>query len=195
VRTVLILAGVVGFFVFLGVNLSGATKPREEGMSATGLMPPGGGPMGAQGGGPMMDESKLQTLVQAARQSPNDADALGKLGIYLLRMQDFDNGKQVMLQANAVDPFNVKSRIGRAVLKALEGDMKGAGADLEHLAAYYPEAYDAHYFEGLIANENGDAAKALTELESYVSYAPEEEVPPMLTMAITELRQQVRPGK
>jgi len=79
-------------------------------------------------------------------------------------------------------------------MRAVDGDMPGAMADLARLADMYPEAYDARLFVGLIAMDQNDTAKALKNFEWYLSTAPAEEQPPMLPMAVAQLRQQVEQG-
>ena len=88
-------------------------------------------------------------------------------------------------------PFHPKGRVGRAVVRALEGDLKGSVTDLEALASRYPEAYDARMFAGMLAMEDNDQRRALMNLEAYVALAPADEQPPMMRMAISQLKQEM----
>jgi predicted Zn-dependent protease len=81
--------------------------------------------------------------------------------------------------------------VGRAVVRALEGDLKGSMDDLERLAQRYPESYDARMFAGMLALEDNDPRRALVNLEAYVTLAPMSEQPPMMRMAVVQLKQQL----
>lgn len=198
-KPVLIGAAVVLFFGLLGLQLTQSTKPRADGMSATGMQPPGGMPAGEPppGGGmeePAREDPKLRELSEAVQKAPDDLEKLGALSISLMHAQQFDQARPFVMHASALDPYDVKVRVARQVLRAVDGDMAGAMADLQRLADMYPEAYDARLFVGLIAMDQNDSARALKSFEWYLSTAPAEEQPPMLPMAVAQLRQQVEQG-
>ncbi len=191
----LIGGGVVAFFAVLGFQLSNTATERAEGMSATGMTPPGGtrGPM--QEAEEPQQDPKLEALAARVQANPQDVDALADLGVFLIRKQAFDDARPIVERGLLVDPFHPKIRVGRAVVRALEGDLKGAIGDLEKLAARYPEAYDAHMFAGLMAMEDNDQRRALMNLEAYVTLAPQDEQPPMMRMAVVQLKQQIAAPK
>lgn len=194
-KPILIGVSVVLFFVLLGLQLNQSTKPREGGMSVTGMQPPGGMPAG---GGmeepPPREDPKLRELSAAVQQAPDDLEKLAALSMYLVREQQFDQARPFVMHASALDPYNVKVRVAREVMRAVDGDMAGAATSLARLADTYPEAYDARMFVGLIAMDQNDSARALKNFEWYLSTAPVDEQPPMLPMAVAQLRQQVEQG-
>jgi predicted Zn-dependent protease len=111
-----------------------------------------------------------------------------------MRRQAFADARPLVDRAMMIDPFHPKARVGRAIEKALDGDLKGSITDLEKLAAKYPEAYDARMFAGMLAMEDNDPRRALNNIESYVILAPQDEQPPMMRMAVVQLKQQLAEG-
>jgi hypothetical protein len=190
----LIGGAVVGFFMLLGFNLSNSATDRAEGMSATGGVPRGAGPAaGAAGaGGPMMgqpagEDPRLAALARRVEDAPQDPDAVADLALVLLRKQMFEDAKPLSDRLGLIDPFHVKGRVVRAVMRAVEGDAAGSMDELEHLATYYPEAYDARMFAGFIAADLKDNARAAASLKAYAATAPATEQPPMIRMMIQQL--------
>jgi tetratricopeptide (TPR) repeat protein len=188
----LIGGGAVAFFAILGYQLSSTATERTEGMQATGMVPGGNGPP-MQGARDQQDP-RLEALASRVQANPDDVDALADLSIYLMRRQAFDDAKPLVDRAMMVDPFHPKARVGRAIVRALEGDLKGSMTDLESLATKYPEAYDARMFAGMLAMEDNDPRRALTNIEAYVTLAPQDEQPPMMRMAVVQLKQQLAAG-
>ncbi len=182
----------VGFFVLVGWQLSETATPREDGMSATGGSPPGGGPM--QRPPVAVEDPKLKALVDAVQRSPEDVDALAALALHLMRGQAFEQARPFVMQASLIDPFHVKTRVARTVLTASGDNLPQVEYELEKLADYYPEAWDARMFAGLIANELNDPARALRQLELYLAAAPIDEQPPTIAMGVAQLREQIRQG-
>ena len=184
----LIGGAVVAFFAVLGWQLTQASSERTDGMQATGMVPPGGG------SGPMQQpkaDAKLEQLAGRVQSNPSDVDAVADLAVYLLRRQAFEEARPLIDRATFLDPFHPKGRVGRAVVRALEGDLRGSINDLEGLAARYPEAYDARMFAGMLSMEDNDQRRALMNLELYVALAPASEQPPMMRMAVGQLRQEL----
>lgn len=184
----LVGGAVVAFFAILGWQLTQASTERTDGMQATGAVPPGGGP------GPMQQpkaDPKLEAMANRVQSNPNDVDAVAELAVYLIRRQAFDEARPLIDRATFLDPFHPKGRVGRAVVRALQGDLRGSIDDLEALAAKYPEAYDARMFAGMLSMEDNDQRRALMNLELYVALAPQSEQPPMMRMAVSQLRQEL----
>jgi hypothetical protein len=180
-------ATVVGFFVLLGFNLSSAATDRTDGMSVTGATPPGGG------AGPMQQQAEREdprviALARRVEASPEDPDALADLALTLLLRQSFDEARVYTGRVGMLDPFHVRGRVARAVMRAVDGEVAPAVDDLEHLAAYYPEAYEGRLFAGLITMEE-NPARAAANLEAYAATAPQAEQPPMVGMMIQQARQ------
>ncbi|MBL9039796.1 MAG: tetratricopeptide repeat protein, partial [Archangium sp.] len=160
--------------------------PRTEGMTAT-------------GGAPPMEEApkedtRLRGLFDAIEQHPDDADALANLALYLLRRQSFDEARPFIARATWLDPFHVRTRIARAVVKALDGAVPAAQGELERLGRRYPEGYDAHLFAGLLAMDQNDTPRALDAFDRYFAVAPPGEAPPMMKMAVEQLRRRTPPA-
>lgn len=183
----LVGGAVVAFFALLGYQLTQSTTERTDGMQATGAVPPGGG-------GPMQQpraDPKLEALANRVQSNPGDVDAVADLAVHLIRRQAFDEARPLVDRVTFLDPFHPKGRVGRAVVRALEGDLPGSIVDLEALASRYPEAYDARMFAGMLAMEDNDQRRALMNLELYVALAPQSEQPPMMRMAVIQLKQEL----
>ncbi|MDP3152423.1 MAG: hypothetical protein Q8N23_07115 [Archangium sp.] len=184
----LVGGAIVAFFALLGYQLTQSSTERTDGMQATGAVPPGGG------GGPMQQpraDPKLEALANRVQSAPGDVDAVADLAVHLIRRQAFEEARPLVDRATLLDPFHPKGRVGRAVVRALEGDLPGAIVDLEALASRYPEAYDARMFAGMLAMEDNDQRRALMNLELYVALAPQSEQPPMMRMAVIQLKQEL----
>ena len=185
---VLIGGVVVGFFAILGWQLQTKSTERTDGMQATGMTPPGGAPMQPQ---QPKSDGRIEALAARVQSNPEDVDAVTDLAIYLIRRQAFQEARPLVDRAMLLDPFHPKARVGRAVVRALEGDLRGSIDELERLAARYPESYDARMFAGMLALEDNDERRALLNLEAYVTLAPMNEQPPMMRMAVVQLKQQL----
>lgn len=175
----LVGGGVVAFFVVLGLQLSKETVEKPE-------MPQRPPPMRAQ-----QEDPKLEALAVRVQQAPDDIDAVSDLFLHLIRRQAFQEARPLVQRAMLLDPFNPKARVGQAVVRALEGDLRGSIDDLEHLTARYPEAYDGFMFAGMLSLEDNDEPRALKNLSQYVELAPASEQPPMMRVAVQQLREQV----
>jgi hypothetical protein len=171
----LIGGAVVGFVFFLSNKLQEQAKPRDD------------APAPMQQARP---DDKLEKLIAAAAASPQDTDAQAAAGLALMRKQRFEEGVPYIQTATLLDPFHVRTRVGRAVMRALEGDGAGSLADLEGLASRYPEAFEGRLFAGMLAMDSQDSQRALTNFEAYLAAAGEE-APPMMRMAIQQLRTQL----
>jgi hypothetical protein len=183
------LAGgaVVAFFAFLGWQLTTtATEKQGGGMG-------GAAPMQPAPQQPPPD-TRLEGLAARVRAAPDDVDAIGDLAMHLIRRQAFDDARPLVDRGTQLDPYHPKIRVGRAVMKAIAGDLQGAIDDLERLSARYPEAYDGRMFAGLLSLEENDQRRALMNLEQYVALAPAAEQPPMMRMAVSQLRQELAGG-
>jgi hypothetical protein len=195
----LIGGAVVAFFGYLGLSLSQSASERRDGMTATGMQPGGGarGPMQGESGqdSEPREDPKLAALAARVQGSPEDPEAVSDLALYLLRRQAFEDAKPLVDRVTQLDPFNVRGRVSRAVFRAVDGDAKGSQDELEHLASYYPDAYDARMFAGLIAMEDNDPGRAVKNLEAYISTAPANEQPPMMRMILQQLRSQLNAPK
>lgn len=186
-RGALVGAGVVGFFVVLGVVLSQESKTRVDGEGMTGTVP-SSGPMGAA---PPAEDVELKTALARANRSPDDIDALSEAAKQLVGRQMFDDAAPLIRRATSIDPFHVPTRIYRTVLLAVEGQTMTALDELQHIADTYEDAWEARLFAGMLALQADDRERALGQFERYVSEAPIEEQPPMLRQGITQLRQEV----
>ncbi len=183
----LIGGAVVAFFAFLGYQLMQSATERKGDMQATGTVPPGAqGPMGQAA-----RDEKLEQLANRVQSNPGDVDAVAALSMLLIRRQAFEEAQPLIDRTTLLDPYHPKGRVGRAVMRALQGDVSGSIDELETLGKRYPEAYDAHMFAGMLALETKNYRRALVNLETYVALAPASEQAPMMTMAVTQLKQQL----
>lgn len=191
--TVAVLGSVVvGFFVLVAFTLSESTSSRKDEMQATGR--PGMGGMGMGGAAQQeaeQEDPRLVALGQRVQTNPEDPDAVGDLAMYLIRRQAFDDARPLIDRVTRLDPFSVKGRVARAVMLAVNGDAKSSQDELEHLSVFYPEAYDARMFAGLISMEVNDQPRALRNLEAYVATAPSSEQPPMMRSLIRQIKAQL----
>ncbi len=176
----LVGGGVVSFFVVLGWQLTQASTPATPEM-----VPQQQAPMRPQ------SDAKLEALAARVQSAPDDIEALSDLCVLLIRRQAFREARPLAQRAMLLDPFHPKARVGVAVVRALEGELRGAIDDLEHLSARYPEAYDAFMFAGMLSLEDNDQQRALRNLSAYVDLAPPSEQPPMMRVAVQQLREQL----
>lgn len=172
---------VVAFFAYLGMAVSNPENARRDG-------PPG------MGGGPMQPRTdpKLEALAAQVKANPDDVDAIAGLALRLISLQSFDEARPLLARAAMLDPYHVRGRVGRAVLRAVDGDVAGAQAELERLGALYsPEAYEGHLYAGLLALEQNDERRAVRQLELYVNTAPASEQLPMIRTELERLKAEI----
>lgn len=176
---------VVAFFAYLGMSVSNPENARTEGPPGMGGAAMGGPQMGAQ---PPQTDPKLEALAAQVQANPDDVEAVTGLALRLISLQSFEEARPLLARAALLDPYQVRGRVGRAVLKAVDGDVAGAQRELERLGASYPEAYDGHLYAGLLALEQNDERRAVHQLELYVNTAPASEQPPMIRMEVERMK-------
>ena len=182
-------AGVVGFFVVLGVVLSQESTARKDGAGMTGTVPSEGkGPME---NAPPQEDVELKTALARANRSPDDIDALSDAAKELIARQMFEDAAPLVRRATAIDPYHVPTRTHRAVLLAVEGQTMTALDELQHVADTFEDAHEARLFAGMLALQADDRERALSQFERYVNEAPIDEQPPMLRKGIEQLRAEV----
>lgn len=190
-------AGVVVFFGGLGYLLVSEQQTRTDGMEATGRMPPGGAAAQQQGAGmgdPMQEGPEMQEARARLNANAGDVDAAALLSHELIRRQQFDEAVKVTAKGLAADPFNVELKVHRGVLRATQGDMAGAEAELTELVDTWPDAQEALIFLGSLALRRGDKATALAHFERFSVEVPRNMQPPQLGPAIAQLRAEVSGG-
>lgn len=183
---------VVLFFAVLWISLNEATKPRADGMEATGMM--AGGQMPPQEPEQPQQDFKLESLLAAVQKSPDDIDALAEAGLYLISKQGFQEARPFIQRASMLDPFHVKTRVCRGIMLAVDGDVTTSLSELERLAALYPDAYAGNLYAGMLSMDQNDPGRAVKNFEAYVGTAPPDEVPPMMRGAIAQIKQQLASG-
>lgn len=181
-------AGVVLFFVVLGLWLSQEQKDRGDG-EATGRIPP-------MAIAPEDDprEQGFQRALERVKRNPSDVDFSGAVVHELIRREDWDQAMAITERALGVDPFHPEHRVHRALFQASQGKIDEAIAELERLSMVYPDAHEALLFIGTLSLERGDHARALKYLERFDREAPLEEKPSQLPHAIAEIRQKMQAG-
>jgi tetratricopeptide (TPR) repeat protein len=185
-------AGIVVFCLALGYILMSELRPREEGMEATGRLPPISSPDPQQM--PPQEDAQLVEAQERLRNDPTDLEAAGFVGHEMIRNRQLEEAEKVTKRALAVDPFHIESRVHLGVLNAIRGDVESAEKELLELADTWPGAQEALLFLGFIKLQTGDRAKALEYFERFSVEVPGEHQPPGLDAAISQLRAQVRQG-
>lgn len=186
-------AGIVLFFGALGYLLVSEQRPREEGMEASGRVPPNTSVPGQQQM-PPQEDAQLAEARERLRNDPTDLEAAGFVGHEMIRSRQLDEAEKVTKRALAVDPFHIESRVHLGVLNAIRGDVAAADKELQELADTWPGAQEALLFLGFIHLQTGDRGKALEYFERFSVEVPSEHQPPGLDAAIAQLRAQVRQG-
>lgn len=182
-------AGIVGFFVILGVVLSQESTARTDGQGMTGAVPgEAAGPMAER---PPAEDLELKTAMARANRSPDDIEALSEAAKQLIARQMFDDAAPMVRRATAIDPYHVPTRTHRAVMLAVEGQGLTAMNELQHVADTFEDAYDARLFAGMLALQADDRPRALEQFERYMQEAPVDEQPPMLGKALVQLRAEI----
>jgi predicted Zn-dependent protease len=141
--------------------------------------------------GPPPRDTKLEALAARVQANPTDGDAVADLAVHLIRQQAFDDARPLVARAVMIDPYIPKARVGRAVLRAFDGDPNGATTELERLAARYPEAYDGLLFAGMLSLDMNDTRRALKNFDAFVATAPQGDQPPMVRMVAQQIRQEL----
>ncbi|MDC0707358.1 tetratricopeptide repeat protein [Stigmatella sp. ncwal1] len=185
-------AGIVVFFGGLGYLLVSEQRPRDDGMEATGRLPPGdtAPPQPSEMG---EEDQVLADAQERLRANPNDLESSSLVAHEFIRRQRSEEAERLTNQALAIDPFHVESRVHRGVLRAIRGDAEGAEAELLVLADTYPGAQEALLFLGFISMQSGSKTKALDYFERFSVEVPRNMQPPQLDAAIAQLRQEVGP--
>ncbi len=178
-------AGVVLFFVALGLFLGQEQKPREDGASATSKTPPMASP------GEPQEDPALKEAMANYQAHPDSVDAIATLCHELINRQEFQEATRLTERALGLDPFHIESRIHRAVLAAIEGNRENGEKVLTHLADAFPNAYEGRLYLGLLALQSGQQRAALDNFERYAAEAPVNEQPPRLSEGIEMLRRQL----
>jgi tetratricopeptide (TPR) repeat protein len=186
-------AGIVLFFGALGYLLVSEQRTREEGMEASGRVPPNKSVPGQQEL-PPQEDAQLAEAKERLRNDPGDLEAAGFVGHELIRSRQLDEAEKVTKRALAIDPFHIESRVHLGVLNAIRGDVAAAEKELKELADTWPGAQEALLFLGFIHLQSGDRGKALEYFERFSVEVPAEAQPPGLDAAIAQLRAQVREG-
>ena len=182
-------AGIVVFFGALGYLLVAEQRPREEGMEASGRVPPNSVPPQQQM--PPQEDAQLAEAKERLRNDPTDLEAAGFVSHEMIRNRQLDEAEKVTKRALAVDPFHIESRVHLGVLNAIRGDVAQAEQELLELANTWPGAQEALLFLGFINLQTGNRGKALEYFERFSVEVPGEHQPPGLSEAIAQLRAQV----
>lgn len=184
-------AGIVVFFGTLGYLLVAEQRIREEGMEASGRLPPNAAVPGQQQM-PPQEDAQLAEAKERLRNDPGDLEAAGFVGHEMIRSRQLEEAEKITKRSLAIDPFHIESRVHLGVLNAIRGDVAAAEKELQELADTWPGAQEALLFLGFIHLQTGDRGKALEYFERFSVEVPAESQPPGLDAAIAQLRAQVR---
>jgi tetratricopeptide (TPR) repeat protein len=185
-------AAIVTFFGALGYLLISEQRPRDEGMEATGRVPPGGNVPAQPGGQVGEEDPEFIAAQERLRANPNDLEAAALVGHEMIRLRQLDEAERITNKSLAIDPFHVESRVHREVLHAIRGDVASAEQGLLELADTWPGAQEALLFLGFISLQSGNRVQALEYFERFSVEVPRHMQPPQLQAAIAQLRQEVR---
>lgn len=182
-RGALVGGALVAFFVLVGWQLAqtAIAEPDDPQPSALG---PGAAPPA---------DPVLEVLAAGVQARPHDVEAVAALSLHLLLVQAFDDARPLVQRATQLDPVHPKAQVGQAVVRGLDGDVRGSLDELEGLAVRYPQTTEALLFAGLMAMDT-DQPRALRNLEAYVQRAPRSEQPPLVHLAVAQLRGRPRAG-
>ena len=189
-RGLLIGVGVVAFFAVLGVLLVNQSEPRTEGREMTGVNPNAAANRGPMQQQPEAEDPRLAQLQSLAQRNPEDVEILSQVSGEYLKRQMYQEAVPLVMQASALDPFQVKTRVHRAVLDAVGGTSTGDEAltELIHLADYYDGAWEARMYAGALALDMGNQPLGLSQLERYMVEAPVSEQPPMIRRTVEMIK-------
>ncbi len=190
---VLIWGGLtVAFFVVLGVILTQEERPRTDGMEATGKVPSEqGGQQAPLSAEEQEEQRRFMAAMERVKKNSEDVDSLAELAHALLRREQYSEADTLTERGIGVDPFHVETRVHRAMLRGVKGDLAGGVADLERLANTYPGAHEALLFAGAMSLELGDKKRALLSFERFMHEAPPDDQPPQIRNGVAALRAQL----
>lgn len=182
-------AGAVGFFAILAMLLMQEQKPRGEDGVMTGRTPPqASAPLPPQ---EAPQDPQFEALVERAKSSPEDAEAVGYVTHELLRMGRLEEASMLVERGLSLDPFAVELRVHRAVIASLKGEVTRAERELTKLVDTLPDAQEGLLFLAAMSLQSRDSAQALAYLERYYVEVPPSMVPRELLQTIHELKREL----
>jgi tetratricopeptide (TPR) repeat protein len=194
-------AGVVIFFVGLGLLLSQEQHPRGENGLVTGTVG-GNGAEVAQGGDMQggdaqtsaQADAEFQNAVADARAHPENLQLAQQVSHELLRAQELDQAQEITDRALAMEPFDPELRTHHIFLTASRGDVEKARAALEHIGDVYPHGGEALLFRGMLDMQTGHMPDALEDFERYAAEIPADQISDEFANGLEALRAQVKQG-
>ncbi|MBI4502365.1 MAG: hypothetical protein HY700_14540 [Gemmatimonadetes bacterium] len=183
------VGGTVAFAAILGITMSKAVAPRDEGGTITGSLPGGGEPIAASGGGtspmlPKADPARLAELEKVVKRDSSNVKALVEAGHLYLGEQKLDQAAQVTIKALTLDPQSAEAHAHIAVLLMAEASshqnpdsarrsVGGALSAANRALELDPKLAEGWLFKGMIMMAGMQDLKGAAQAwEEYLKVAP-----------------------
>jgi cytochrome c-type biogenesis protein CcmH/NrfG len=177
--TALVFLGVVGYFLRIGLGVTGAALgPAAQGDSTGGAGPPGNGVgggtpvQGPAGAPPAPVQRLLVDLRGRLVQNPRDLSALVGLAQLYFDAGKFERAGDYYRRALAIDPANPDTRTDYATALHAAGRNQQALDELALVLAAQPNFAPALYDEGVVAAAIGRRREAIAAFHKFLRVAP-----------------------
>lgn len=175
--------GVIGYFLKIGLGVTGAALGPAVTQGDANLAAPGG-PNDVGGGTPAQApagappppvERLLVELRDRVQRNPRDVSALASLGSMYFEAGKFAQALPYYERALALDPNDAAVRTDYAAAFHALGRDREALAQLQTVLAKRPGYSDALFDEGVVAHAVGQNVLAVTALKQFLHVAPGDE--------------------
>jgi hypothetical protein len=199
--TVLAFAGIIGYFLKVGLGVTGSAIGPEAGVAVVASAAPqdalpsqapgevvvpqtGGAPQGVGGGTPLPQNAGgppapvMRLLVEMRgrlQRDPNDLAALVNLANMYFDSAKYAQSLPYYRRALALDPANPDTRTDYAT--ALHGNNQDLQslAELQKVLDVRPDFPEALFNEGIVANAIGRRTMAIAAFKHFLKVAPKDE--------------------
>ena len=197
VVTVLAFAGIIGYFLKIGLGVTGsaigpmATVPSapqnalptqapgevvvpQSGGGAEGVG--GGTPVPANAGGPPAPVMRLLTEMRGRlARNPNDLAALVNVANLYFDAAKYEQALPYYRRALAIDPANPDTRTDYATALHGNNDDLQSLAELKRVLDAHADFPEALFNEGIVANAIGRRTEAIDAFKRFLKVAPKDE--------------------
>jgi Flp pilus assembly protein TadD len=183
--TVVMLAflGVVGYFLKIGLGVTGAALGPSATQGDANIAAPagpndvgGGTPVQAAAGAPPPPVARLLVeLRDRLQRNPRDSSALESLGSMYFEAGKYDQAIPYFERAIAVNPNDPAVRTDYAAALHGIGQDRRSLAELQTVLAKRPGYSDALYDEGVVQHAVGNSAGAVTAFKQFLRIAPSDQ--------------------
>jgi hypothetical protein len=195
--TVLAFAGIVGYFLKVGLGVTGSaigpmaaisSAPQnalpsqapdevvvpQSGGGAEGVG--GGTPVPANAGGPPAPVMRLLTEMRGRlARNPNDLEALVNVASLYFDAAKYAQALPYYRRALAIDPENPDTRTDYATALHGNDDDLQALAELKRVLATHADFPEALFNEGIVANAIGRRTEAIDSFKRFLKVAPKDQ--------------------